>query len=330
MSTNGAVAPAPKRSFRHVWLPWLIIGVPALYVAGIWAWPGDNLVESSRRFGTNVAIVAAVLLFWAWGVWVSKYRRWFLVAGCVIAGVLAVTIERFECTGGMNVLVRTRFDKHDEILAAHRESQKSLVAAAVATTSPNNPLDYPAYRGRNRDGIVAGPPLARDWNLRPPRCLWRQPVGGGYAQFAVAGNAAVTIEQRRDQEAVVCYDTETGIERWKHAYPARFNEVMGGEGPRATPTIADGAVYSLGAIGMLACLDLATGQHRWSVNILEGNKNVRWGMSGSPLVFDQVVVVNPGAQTDSTKGRALVAYDRKTGDVVWTAGAAGQPEARRV
>jgi outer membrane protein assembly factor BamB len=95
---------------------------------------------------------------------------------------------------------------------------------------------------------------------------------------------------------------------------------MGGKGPRATPTIADGDVYALGATGMLTCLELATGQVKWSVNILEDNDNVRWGMSGSPLVYDQVVVVNPGVQRPSTQGRALVAYDRTTGKTVWSTG----------
>ncbi len=150
--------------------------------------------------------------------------------------------------------------------------------------------------------------------------LWRQPVGGGYAAFAVAGNAAVTIEQRRDREAIVCYDATTGRERWLHDYSAHFTESLGGDGPRATPTIADGAVFSLGASGQLACLDLATGKMRWDVNILEDDDNVPWGMSGSPLVYDQLVVVNPGTQRSTAAGRAVVAYDRATGRQVWRAG----------
>src|SRR5262249_25050083 len=77
---------------------------------------------------------------------------------------------------------------------------------------------------------------------------------------------------------------------------------------------------SLGATGTLVCLDLTTGQVQWSINILEENDNVRWGMSGSPLVYDQVVVVNPGKQKESAAGRALVAYDRRTGKPVWSAG----------
>src|SRR5262249_41468436 len=63
-----------------------------------------------------------------------------------------------------------------------------------------------------------------------------------------------------------------------------------------------------------------TGKVQWSVNVLEDNDNVMWGMSGSPLVYDDLVVVNPGAQRESAAGRALVAYDRKDGKPVWSAG----------
>src|SRR5205085_7037968 len=112
----------------------------------------------------------------------------------------------------------------------------------------------------------------------------------------------------------------TGLERWVYDYPARFYEQMGGVGPRATPTVADGDVYSLGAEGHLVCLDGATGKPRWHVNVLEGNANVMWGMSGSPLVYDRFVVVNPGSQTQSAKYGALAAFDRKTGELVWKSG----------
>ena len=100
----------------------------------------------------------------------------------------------------------------------------------------------------------------------------------------VAGLLAITIEQRRDQEAVVAYDFDTGKERWRFQYPALFSETLGGDGPRATPTIHDDKVYSLGATGVLACLELATGRKLWEVNILEENGagNVDWGMSGAP------------------------------------------------
>jgi outer membrane protein assembly factor BamB len=153
--------------------------------------------------------------------------------------------------------------------------------------------------------------------------LWREPVGGGYAGIAVAGNLLVTMEQRRDTEAIVAYDAATGRERWTHTYPARFWEGMGGPGPRTTPTITNGRVYALGAQGKLTCLEAATGKVVWSANILDDpeHNNIQWGMSGSPLVDEKAVIVNPGVQGNaSASARALVAYDRSTGERLWGAG----------
>src|SRR5262249_35753456 len=168
--------------------------------------------------------------------------------------------------------------------------------------------------------VITGLALARDWSARPPRALWQQAAGGGYAGVAVVGPSAVTIEQHDGEEAVVCCDADTGRERWSYRYPALFSEGMGGDGPRATPTVADGDIYALGATGHLVRLDGATGRPKWEVNILEDNDTIMWGMSGSPLVYDQFVVVNPGAQRESAKGRAVVAYDRDTGKVRWQSG----------
>jgi outer membrane protein assembly factor BamB len=160
-----------------------------------------------------------------------------------------------------------------------------------------------------------------NWEEKPPRLLWRQPCGGGFAGFAVASNVAVTVEQRRGQEAVVCYDRVTGHMRWVHAYDARFHHLTG-DGPRATPTIADGEVYSLGATGVLCCLDGVSGKRKWSVNILEDNraKCVSWGMTSSPLVAGELVIVNPGIDPDRNAEQSLAAYRRSDGKRVWAAG----------
>jgi outer membrane protein assembly factor BamB len=91
----------------------------------------------------------------------------------------------------------------------------------------------------------------------------------------------------------------------------------GGEGPRATPTWADGHVFALGGRGELRCLDAETGRVVWRTNILQdaGAKNLRWGMAASPLVSGDAVIVLPGGK----KGRSVVAYDRRTGKQLWSA-----------
>jgi outer membrane protein assembly factor BamB len=162
--------------------------------------------------------------------------------------------------------------------------------------------------------------LKRDWAAQPPKELWRQPCGGGYSGFVVVGDLAVTIEQRGDEEAVVAYDVRSGRERWMENYPAHFQEPLGGNGPRSTPTISGDAVYVVGASGKFLCLDAATGQRRWEVDLLTDNANITWGQCCSPLIVDDLVIVSPGAQTESAKGQAIRAYNRSTGKLAWASG----------
>jgi outer membrane protein assembly factor BamB len=171
------------------------------------------------------------------------------------------------------------------------------------------------FRGPNRDGRYTAAPIRTDWPREGLRRLWKQPVGGGYASFVVANGHAFTIEQRRNQEVVAAYDVETGREIWTNAWNASFEESMGGDGPRATPTYHEGRVYALGAEGELRVLEAATGALVWRRNILSDNgaSNLSWGMSASPLIVDDTVVVLPGG----TRGSSVVAYARSTGDPVW-------------
>ena len=117
----------------------------------------------------------------------------------------------------------------------------------------------------------------------------------------------------------VCYELTTGNVLWTHANQVRFRESMGGDGPRSTPTIAEGRVYSEGATGILDCLDLAAGKLIWSRDTLKENSapNLTWGKSRSPLLVDDLVVVTGGA---SDAGPALLAYKRADGATAWRAG----------
>jgi outer membrane protein assembly factor BamB len=318
--------PAARRggAFFRVWLPLLILALAATAVALLWSVLKPEWDRGVRIFNTELIVVGTGLLLLLWLLCFSGLRWWLRVGTVlVLAGAAFGTIRSVEVTGDMEPVVHFRWSRTPaELLEAHRRQHGPSVAPMQAAAAAPRATDYPEYRNRQRDGIVTGPALARDWKTNPPRQLWRQPVGGGYASFALVGDAAVTIEQRREDEAVVCYDTATGQERWAHAYLAFFTERLGGDGPRATPTIAGGDVYALGATGRLTCLDLVSGQPRWSVEILDNDpkNNIPWGMSGSPLVYDQVVVVNPGKQTEAAAGRALVAYDRATGKPIWSGG----------
>jgi outer membrane protein assembly factor BamB len=170
------------------------------------------------------------------------------------------------------------------------------------------------FRGPHRDGQYHQTPIRTDWPAGGLPELWRQTVGGGYASMTVANGRVFTIEQRRGDEVVAAYDLNTGGELWTHSWPARFEESMGGPGPRATPTWDSGKVYALGATGELHVLAEATGKLVWRKNILaDANaSNLQWAMSGSPLIVDGKVIVQPGGS-----GASVVAYDKLSGEPVW-------------
>jgi outer membrane protein assembly factor BamB len=188
----------------------------------------------------------------------------------------------------------------------------------ATAASPAAPAPYwTDFRGPNRDGHYRERPILTNWPADGLKPLWKQPVGGGYASFVIAGGRAFTIEQRGPQEVVAAYDVATGRELWTSAWTATFHESMGGTGPRATPAWAEGRVYTLGGLGELRCLDAATGALVWRTNILEdsGATNLTWGMAATPLVVDDTVVVLPGG----SNGQSVAAYDRRTGKRAWSA-----------
>ncbi len=173
------------------------------------------------------------------------------------------------------------------------------------------------FRGPLRDGSYREQAVRTDWPAGGLTPVWKQPVGAGYASFVVAHGRAFTIEQRGPTEVVAAYDVPTGREIWTDTWPAEFRESMGGDGPRATPTWADGTVYALGATGELRALDEATGSVSWRTNILSdsGARNLDWGMAAAPLVVDDALIVLPGG----SGGRSVSAYDRRTGARLWSA-----------
>jgi len=204
-----------------------------------------------------------------------------------------------------------------------RFSKLSAKIAESVTLSPPDPrlalaADVPQFFGSKRDGTVTGAHLAKDWQKAPPKELWRQPIGQGWSAFAVVQGRAYTQEQRGDEELVTCYDLITGKLLWAHADTARFSQWQGGDGPRATPTVEGDHVYSYGATGLLNCLDAATGKSLWQRSVLIENKlaNLEWGISASPLIVEDRVIVTGG----STQGPVLFAYQRMTGAALWQAG----------
>lgn len=294
-------------------------GAVLLMVAGVFA--TSRLVHPSIANGAMglmlylYAIPVLSLALVAWAVAVRHLsHRWRRVS--LVATILAAC--------GMFTLVRTGGMSGEGGADLHWRwtptPEERLLAQAPLPPPPARPADssrtinarWPGFRGPGRDGVVRGSRIATDWSRSAPAELWRRPVGPAWSSFAVGGDYLYTQEQRGEEEAVSCYDLATGQPVWMHQDHARFWESNAGAGPRATPALSGGHVYTLGATGIVNALNAADGTVTWSRNATAetGSKIPNWAFAGSPLVINDCVIV-------ATAGR-LAAYDRGTGKPRWT------------
>ena len=244
----------------------------------------------------------------------------------------------FLLTWGSTMLVRMEGLDGDLRANFHwrwtRSAEETFLAESNPKSLPDSPAekqprltlsaeDWPGFRGGPQvNGVVRSVSIATDWDVAPPRMLWKQRIGPAWSSMTIVGDRLFTQEQRGEQEAVVCYDASSGAQLWAHEDSTRFYEAVSGAGPRATPYFAEGRIYSLGGTAILNCLDAASGQCFWSHDLKReaGAKIPLWGVSGSPLVVNGIVVVFGGGENQNN----LIAYDAKTGAEVWKAAVGNQ------
>jgi outer membrane protein assembly factor BamB len=317
IALNRGLAPNFAGTAVFRWAEWIVAA----------CWVAVNGVLVWLFAAPDMAIVILVVLFvlattWVgWLAWMFyrplklSVRLSILLSLLILAAAFPLTVRVKGFLGAATIVFAWRLDRP----AAVKLSSESPAASAQSPKlTQRTDHDYEQFLGPTRQGIIANARLSRDWNQNPPREIWRRPVGVGWSSFAVVGEYAVTQEQRESDECVVCYRLADGELAWIHADPVNFETSLGGPGPRATPTIADGRVYTVGATGILNCLDGVTGKPHWSVKILDDNgaENIAHGVCGSPLIVDNQVVVSPTGKN----GICLAAYDRETGKRIWQGG----------
>ena len=189
-----------------------------------------------------------------------------------------------------------------------------VLAAIVFCFSEARAQDWPQWRGPNRDGISKETGLLKQWPATGPALVWKATgAGGGYSSLAISGGRIFTMGVRAGRENVIAFDVATGNQLWATPHGAVFSNDRG-DGPRGTPTVDGDRLYALGGNGDLSCLDTKTGKIVWTLNILQkfGGENPKWGISESPLVIGEKVLVNPGGPNAS-----VMALNKKDGTVIW-------------
>ena len=266
--------------------------------------------------GTAAFAVAAILF----GRMLS-FRRTviaILFAGCGFG--FSTLIKSDGLWGDFAVDLKWRWKQSNEDQVVANLDQQPLVsltdfAAPDVEQWLANP-EWPAFRGEDRSGRQHGPILSSDWSATPPEQIWKVGVGPGWSSFAAAGKLLFTQEQRGSMETTVCYSADSGREVWKQQIESRFEDSLGGPGPRATPTLADGGLFVMGASGHLMRLDPRTGDVVWQKDLrkVAMREPPMWGFCSSPLVTNSLVIVHAGGAGD----KGTLAFDVATGELKWS------------
>ncbi len=189
--------------------------------------------------------------------------------------------------------------------------------SSIAHGTPCIGADWAQFLGPDRNGVSRETtPLIDDFPVGGPKIAWKAPGGVGMSGIAVAGEFCFTLANRDGKQVLLALDRATGTARWSTALAPEYKNSMG-DGPRATPTVRKDRIYAFTGEGVLSCHELLSGKTIWQRNLPEdlNSKPSEYGMSSSPLLVDDMVVVQVGADQ-----AAVVAADVATGKTVWTAG----------
>jgi outer membrane protein assembly factor BamB len=195
----------------------------------------------------------------------------------------------------------------------------SFICLLALSASFTHGEDWPRWRGPRGDGTWQAPLIAEKFPSELP-LVWRQKLGPGYSGVSVAEGKVITLDrpaEPAEHERVVCFAAGSGEMLWQQLYAADYKDIDYKQGPRSQATIHAGRVYTLGAVGHLHCLDLASGEVLWQHDLLAENKMKlsMWGLAASPLIIGDQVIVHAGLP----KG-CYSSYDRVTGKELWRSG----------
>jgi len=328
MERSHSTETSRKQNLRQLW-PRSAVGLVALGAVGGLLFVQWNASDFDFAAVNVISAICALVL---WGCLVVALRlsslprgvSWAVTVLPVICLALFLCFYRVDRLDGELVpKFRNRWAEPPTLT-----TQPTTVANAESQLFEPRATDFPHFLGPTRNGVVVAPAILTDWEQAAPQVLWTIPVGPGWSGFAVQGDIAITLEQRDAQEWVTAYNANSGELVWSYAMEGRHFNMMGGAGPRSTPSIANGLVYAASAVSQLVCLDLRTGQEKWQKSLLElagttqeaFEREVSWGRSASPLVWNGLVIASLGGAKAAGPVQTLIACDAVTGEERWRVG----------
>ena len=207
------------------------------------------------------------------------------------SGAHEIKAELVGVAGGKVTLKRENGTVLTLPVASLSKADQALLAGGSGSGKSAAPGDWPQWRGPDRDDVSKETGLLKKWPAGGPKRLWvNEEAGLGYSGFAVAGGKLYTMGLYDAEEKLICIDTATGKKQWETAVGPILKNGWG-DGPRATPTVANGMVYATGGTGEIICADAATGKKVWEKSMTKdlGGKIQGWGYTESPLVDGDLV-----------------------------------------
>lgn len=284
-----------KRSIR--W--WPFIGILFIACAAlVYVWNFRDVPRQEKNINSAVIGIATLALSLIWWTLFSRIQWRARIAGVILVGVcIGAGSQLFEITGVSGDLVP---------IIGLKSGSKSNAPSPSESPQQIKPEDMPPldlierpfmqFLGTDRNTQIKGLMASPDHIQKIPEEIWRQPIDDAWSGFVATEGFAYTQEQSGHLESVTCYAVHTGQLIWRYDYPASYESVIAGSGPRSTPALTDDKIITVGSTGQLTCLNRSSGEMIWSHSVVEDNhaKVPEWGFSPSPLIWQEKVIVPSG------------------------------------
>ena len=310
--------------------PWYIwLGIMGVAVYAVVLHLRDAGGDSGKaNVVSAISLVFSLAVIWVWLAFFSEFppktRKLFAILPVLSVACFFACFRILRTSGTLVPEFTLRWASAPDQRLPKAVAKDHVVEVDLRTTTDQ---DFPQFLGPQRSAVISGVGLSRDWETKPPRLLWRQPIGAGWSAFVAVNGFAVTMEQRGAAELVTCYEIASGELQWFHGHKARHATIPGFVGPRSTPAIDGGQIFALGATGVLRCVNGKDGSQLWQRDVVSERGldqatdalGVTWGRAASPLVINEKVIVPVGGPKMGP-WIALVAFDRNTGETIWEGG----------